>query len=166
MSVETITAPPAAGGAPVPESAAIAASAPAEWTPKIVAFFCNWCSYAGADLAGTSRLSYPESVRIVRVPCSGRVNPQFILRAFLDGADGVLVGGCHPADCHYSTGNLFARRRLMVARRFLAYLGIDPRRLEIRWMSASEGQKFAEVVREMTEAIRALGPAPGVRRGY
>ena len=156
MSVERANAAPVAP----------AESAPAAWTPKIVGFFCNWCSYAGADLAGTSRLGYPESIRIIRVPCSGRVNPQFILRAFQNGADGVLVGGCHPGDCHYSTGNMYARRRLMVARRFMEYLGIDQRRLQIRWMSASEGQKFADVVKAMTEEIRALGPSRRARRGY
>lgn len=130
----------------------------AEWEPRIIGFCCNWCSYAGADLAGTSRLEYPPTVRVIRVPCSGRVNPQFIVRAFQKGADGVLVAGCHPGDCHYSTGNYFTRRRLQVARRFLEYLGIDPRRLRITWVSASEGQKFADTVREMTEELRALGP--------
>lgn len=131
---------------------------PAQWEPRIIGFCCNWCSYAGADLAGTSRLEYPPTIRVIRVPCSGRVNPQFIVRAFQKGADGVLVAGCHPGDCHYSTGNYFTRRRLQLARRFLEYLGIDPRRLRITWISASEGQKFADTVREMTEEIRALGP--------
>jgi len=131
---------------------------PAGWEPRIIGFCCNWCSYAGADLAGTSRLEYPPTIRVIRVPCSGRVNPQFIVRAFQKGADGVLVAGCHPGDCHYSTGNYFTRRRLQLARRFLEYLGIDPRRLRITWISASEGQKFADTVREMTEEIRALGP--------
>lgn len=142
----------------------VVASAPAEWTPKIVGFNCNWCSYAGADLAGTSRMTYPESIRIIRVPCSGRVNPQFILRAFQRGADGVLVAGCHPGDCHYSTGNYFTRRRFLIARRFLEFMGIDPRRLQARWVSASEGQKFTEVVKEMTEEIKKLGPNP-MKRG-
>ncbi len=134
----------------------------AEVEPKIVAFFCNWCSYAGADLAGTSRIQYPPSVRIIRVPCSGRVNPRFILRAFQLGADGVLVAGCHPGDCHYSTGNYFSRRRLSLLRRFLAYLGIDERRFRVRWISASEGPRFAETVKEMTEELRQLGPAQKV----
>ncbi len=128
--------------------------------PLIVGFLCNWCSYAGADSAGTGRMVQPTNVRIIRVPCSGRVNPRFILRAFQRGADGVLVSGCHPNDCHYSTGNFFARRRLMVLRRYLEYLGIDPARFEAHWVSASEGQKWAEVVRSMTERVKALGPAP------
>ena len=143
----------APGGAP-----AGARPDPGGWEPRIIGFCCNWCSYAGADLAGTSRLEYPPTIRVIRVPCSGRVNPQFIVRAFQKGADGVLVAGCHPGDCHYSTGNYFTRRRLQLARRFLEYLGIDPRRLRITWISASEGQKFADTVREMTEEIRALGP--------
>lgn len=132
--------------------------APADWEPRIIGFCCNWCSYAGADLAGTSRMAYPPSVRIIRVPCSGRVNPQFIVRAFQRGADGVLVAGCHPGDCHYTSGNYFTRRRFLLARRFLEFLGIDPRRFQARWISGSEGQKFAEVIREMTDQIRALGP--------
>jgi coenzyme F420-reducing hydrogenase delta subunit len=130
----------------------------AEREPKIVGFLCNWCSYAGADLAGTSRTSYPTSVRVIRVPCSGRVNPQFVLRAFQLGADGVLVAGCHPGDCHYSTGNYFTRRRFLLVKRFLDYLGIDQRRFRLRWISASEGPKFAETIREMTEELRQLGP--------
>jgi coenzyme F420-reducing hydrogenase delta subunit len=134
----------------------------AEFEPRIVAFFCNWCSYAGADLAGTSRIQYPTSVRIIRVPCSGRVNPRFILRAFQMGADGVLVAGCHPGDCHYATGNFFTRRRLSLVKRFLAFLGIDERRLLVRWISASEGPRFADTVREMTEELRQLGPAQKV----
>ncbi len=130
-----------------------------EYEPKIVGFFCNWCSYAGADLAGTSRINYPTSLRIVRVPCSGRVNPQFILKAFHMGADGVLVAGCHPGDCHYSTGNYFTRRRLQLIKRFLAFLGIDERRFRVRWISASEGPRFADTVREMTEELREMGPS-------
>jgi len=129
-----------------------------DWQPKIVGFTCNWCSYAGADLAGTSRMSYPASVRIIRVPCSGRINPVFVIRAFQRGADGVLVAGCHPGDCHYSTGNMYARRRFLIARRFMEYLGMDPARLEIHWISASEGQKFQEVIKNMTDRIRAMGP--------
>ena len=156
-------AAPAAGAAVSPTGASAATG---EWTPKIVGIFCNWCSYAGADLAGTSRLSYPESIRIIRVPCSGRVNPQFIMRAFQNGADGVLIGGCHPGDCHYSTGNMFTRRRLMIARRFIEYLGIDPRRLQARWMSASEASKFQDQVKSMTESIKALGPNPRKGASY
>ncbi len=133
------------------------------WEPLIIGFCCNWCSYAGADLAGTSRISYPSSIRIIRVPCSGRVNPRFILRAFQNGADGVLVAGCHPGDCHYNTGNYFTRRRFLLAARLLEYMGIDPRRFRVRWISGSEGQKFAETVRELTEEIKALGPNPRKR---
>jgi coenzyme F420-reducing hydrogenase delta subunit len=135
----------------------------ADWQPKIVAFCCNWCSYAGADLAGTSRMQYPPTVRVVRVPCSGRVNPRFLIRALQRGADGVLVAGCHPGDCHYSTGNYFARRRFLLARRFIEYLGIEPDRLWVKWISGSEGNKFAEVIREMSAAVAKLGPNRKVR---
>jgi coenzyme F420-reducing hydrogenase delta subunit len=135
------------------------------YQPKIVAFCCNWCSYAGADLAGTSRLQYPASVRIIRVPCSGRVNPQFILRAFQRGADGVLVAGCHPGDCHYSTGNYYARRRFLLATRFVTYLGIEPERLWVRWISGSEGHKFASVIADMTRTLQELGPNTKLREG-
>ncbi|MCR4425526.1 MAG: hydrogenase iron-sulfur subunit [Firmicutes bacterium] len=128
------------------------------WNPLIVAFCCNWCSYAGADLAGTSRLAYPATVRIIRVPCSGRVNPQYIVRAFQRGADAVLVAGCHPGDCHYSTGNYFTRRRFLLARTFLEYLGVEPERFQVRWISGSEGPKFQETIKEITQAVRALGP--------
>lgn len=135
------------------------------WEPKIIGFCCNWCSYAGADLAGTSRIAYPENIRIIRVPCSGRVNPIFVMRAFQQGADGVLVAGCHPGDCHYGTGNFFTRRRYLVVKRFLEYLGIDPRRFQARWISGSEGKKFAQVVADLTEEIRKLGPFKGGAEG-
>ncbi|HEY3316118.1 MAG TPA: hydrogenase iron-sulfur subunit [Bacillota bacterium] len=135
-----------------------ATPAPEGWEPKIIGFACNWCTYAGADLAGTSRIQYPPNIRVIRVPCSGRINPQFVIRAFQRGADGVLVAGCHPGDCHYSTGNYFARRRYLLAKRLIEYLGLEPDRLQVRWISGSEGQKFAETVREMTEKVRALGP--------
>lgn len=128
------------------------------WEPKIVAFLCNWCSYAGADLAGVSRLKHPANVRIIRVPCSSRVNPQFILRAFQRGADGVLVAGCHPGDCHYVTGNYFTRRRLMLFKRLLEFAGFEPARLKVRWISAAEGGRFAETVKEMVEELKDLGP--------
>lgn len=128
-----------------------------EFEPKVVAFLCNWCSYAGADLAGTSRLQYPPNIRIIRVMCSGRINPLFVLKAFRNGADGVLVGGCHPGDCHYIKGNLYARRRLVMLRNILEYVGIDPGRLEMAWVSASEGGKFGEIVKSMVSDIRALG---------
>jgi F420-non-reducing hydrogenase iron-sulfur subunit len=128
------------------------------WEPKIVAFLCNWCSYVGADLAGTSRIEYPASVRIIRVPCSGRIDPVFIIRSFQRGIDGVLVSGCHPGDCHYNRGNFFARRRMMMFRKLIEFVGIDPRRMQMSWVSASEGHKWADVVTQVTEEIKALGP--------
>ncbi len=128
------------------------------WQPRIVAFACRWCTYAGADLAGTSRKEYPSSVRLIRVPCSGRVNPSFVIRAFQRGADGVLVSGCHPGDCHYIEGNLLTRRRYSVAKRFLEYLGIEPERFRVEWISAAEGARFADLITEMTDDIRELGP--------
>lgn len=129
------------------------------WQPKILAFLCNWCSYAGADLAGTSRIQYPPNVRVIRVPCSGRVNPIYIVAALRQGVDGVLVSGCHPGDCHYLTGNYMARRRFAMLQRYLAYLGIEPGRVQFSWVSASEGARFAEVVTQVTEDVRRLGPA-------
>ena len=131
----------------------------AAWQPKIVAFLCNWCSYAGANLAGVSRLQYPPSVRIIRVPCSGRVKPLHILTALRNGADGVLVSGCHPGDCHYSSGNFAARRKFAILSRLLDYVGLEKGRVTFTWISASEGGRFAELVTEITEAIRKLGPA-------
>ena len=131
-----------------------------EWEPKIIAFLCNWCSYAGADLAGTSRLQYPPYIRIIRVPCSGRINPIYIINALMDGADGVLVSGCHPGDCHYLSGNLYARRRFTVLKKLLTTVGLDPERVQFTWVSASEGNRFADVVREVTEKIIDLGPNP------
>jgi len=124
--------------------------------PRIIAFLCNWCSYAGADLAGTSRLQYPTGVRIVRVMCSGRINPLIIIKSLLEGADGVLVSGCHPGDCHYQEGNMFTRRRMELLTKLLPFYGIDPRRFRASWVSASEGGKFAEVVTRMTEELRQL----------
>lgn len=128
-----------------------------EWEPKIVAFLCNWCSYAGADLAGTSRIQYPPNVRVIRVPCSGRVNPLYIIRALQEGADGVLVSGCHPGDCHYSTGNMYARRKFTVLKNLLEYVGVEPDRVQFSWVSASEGARFAEVITQVTEDIKRLG---------
>jgi F420-non-reducing hydrogenase iron-sulfur subunit len=124
---------------------------------KIVGFLCNWCSYGGADTAGTARLKQPTDLRIIRVPCSGRVDPLFIAKAFLGGADGVLVSGCHPRDCHYTSGNFYARRRLEMLKRFLPFIGIDEKRFHYTWISASEGQKWQHTVREFTEQIRSLG---------
>ena len=128
------------------------------WEPKIVAFLCNWCSYAGADLAGVSRNQYPPNVRVIRVPCSGRVNPLFILRALRQGADGVLVSGCHPGDCHYISGNYYARRKFALLDSLLDYMGLEPGRVQFSWVSASEGIRFAQVIKEVTESVRALGP--------
>lgn len=129
-----------------------------KWEPEIVGFLCNWCSYAGADLAGTSRTEYPPHVKIVRVPCSGRVNPLFVLKCLTNGADGVLISGCHIGDCHYSEGNYYARRRFNVLKKFLDYMGIDPRRFQMSWVSASEGQKWAEVVTKLVDEIKQAGP--------
>jgi len=137
----------------IPEPAAAG-----EFQPKIVAFLCNWCSYAGADLAGISRIQYPPTIRIIRVPCSGRVDPFYILKALQNGADGVLVSGCHPGDCHYLTGNYVARRRFAVLHDLLEFAGIDPGRVSFSWVSAAEGERFAEVVREVSEKVRQLGP--------
>jgi F420-non-reducing hydrogenase iron-sulfur subunit len=125
--------------------------------PKIVSFLCNWCSYAGADLAGTSRIEYPQNVRIIRVPCSGRVDPLFVVKAFLDGADGVMVLGCHPGDCHYQQGNYHAQRRYAVMYKLLDFTGVESDRLYIDWVSASEGKRFAEVVTKFTQKIKEIG---------
>ena len=130
-----------------------------EWEPKIVAFLCNWCSYAGADLAGVSRLQYGPNVRIIRVPCSARVDPQFLLKALQNGADGVLVSGCHPGDCHYIHGNLVARRKFAVIKSFLAYVGIEPERLQFSWVSASEGGRFADLMNRVIADVKRVGPA-------
>jgi len=129
--------------------------------PKIVGILCNWCSYAGADLAGTARIPYAPNLRPLRVMCSGRVDPAFILESFRCGADGVLIAGCHPGDCHYQNGNHKALRRFALLRRLLDQLGVEPARVRLEWVSASEGEKFAGVVDEMTEQLRALGPFAG-----
>lgn len=134
------------------------------WEPRIVGFLCNWCAYAGADLAGTSRLPYPPNLRTIRVMCSGKVNPLWVLRCFQQGADGVFIGGCHPGECHYREGNYYNRRRLKLLRNLLEYVGINPKRLQAAWVSASEGQKFAKVVEDMVEEIRALGPMKKIKR--
>ena len=126
--------------------------------PRIVAFLCRWCSYAGADLAGTSRLKYPPNIIPIRVPCSGRVDPQWVLQAFERGADGVFIGGCHPGDCHYVSGNYKARRRVVLLKKLLVQLGIEPERLRLEWISATEGQRFARVVTEFVRELKRLGP--------
>ena len=129
-----------------------------EFKPKILAFCCNWCAYAGADLAGVSRLQMPTDVRVIRVMCSGRVPPELIIRALANGLDGVMVLGCHPGECHYSEGNYLTRRRAHVLKRLLDYIGIEPERFQLRWVSAAEGAKFSAVVKETTDKITALGP--------
>jgi F420-non-reducing hydrogenase iron-sulfur subunit len=132
----------------------------ADFEPRIVAFACNWCSYAGADLAGVSRLQYPPNIRTIRVMCSGRVAPGFILRAFEHGADGVFVSGCHIGDCHYGFGNRIAEKHIEMTRHLVEMLGLEPDRLRLEWISASEGEKFASSIREFVERIKELGRSP------
>ncbi|MHA1310143.1 MAG: hydrogenase iron-sulfur subunit [Candidatus Helarchaeota archaeon] len=129
-----------------------------EFTPRIVAFLCNWCGYAGADLAGVSRFQYPPTVRIIRVMCSGRVQPSFILRSFKNGADGVLVCGCHIGDCHYISGNEYAEKRFKKTQEIIKLMGIDPKRIRLEWVSAAEGMKFANLIGDFTNQIKELGP--------
>ena len=133
--------------------------------PKIIAFFCNWCAYAGADLAGISRIQYPPNLRVIRVMCSGTVSDILILQAFAAGADGVLVAGCHPKDCHYVKGNLSTRRRVTGLRPFLKVIGIGQDRIRLEWVGASEGSKMAETVKSFTQTIKQLGPSP-LRRDH
>jgi F420-non-reducing hydrogenase iron-sulfur subunit len=128
------------------------------WEPKIVTFLCNWCSYAGADLAGVSRLQYPHNIRVIRVPCSGRVNPFYIIKVLQNGIDGVLVSGCHPGDCHYISGNLVARRKFALLKSFLEYIGIEPERVQFSWVSAAEGGRFVDIIKKVTGEIEKLGP--------
>lgn len=133
-----------------------------EFKPKIAAFLCNWCSYAGADLAGVGRIQYPPTIRTIRVPCSGRINPLYILKAMANGADGVLVSGCHPGDCHYISGNYVARRKFALIQSLLKHVGLEDDRVSFSWVSAAEGGRFAEVVKGVTERVTALGPNKGV----
>ena len=135
-----------------------------EFEPKIVGFLCNWCSYRGADMAGTARIKYPASLRIIRVMCSGRVSEMLISKAFATGADGVLVCGCHPGDCHYQKGNLSARRRVVGLKPFLEAIGIGSDRLRLEWISPSEGRRLADTVKDFTEMIKQRGPSPLNRR--
>jgi len=128
------------------------------WEPKIVAFLCNWCSYAGADLAGVSRTQYPPTIRVIRVPCSGRVDPFYIIKTLQNGIDGVLVSGCHPGDCHYISGNLIARRKFALLKSFLEYIGIEPGRVQFSWVSAAEGARFAQIIEKVTREVKKLGP--------
>jgi F420-non-reducing hydrogenase iron-sulfur subunit len=137
-----------------------------EFEPRIVAFLCNWCSYAGADLAGVSRLQMPPTFRVIRVMCSSRVDPMFVVKAFLQGADGVIIAGCLPGDCHYLKGNYYARRRFAVLNKTFESLGLEPERLRLSWVSASDGPRYAEVVKEFTEEIRKLGPSPARREVF
>jgi F420-non-reducing hydrogenase iron-sulfur subunit len=132
----------------------------AEFEPRIIVFCCNWCSYAGADLAGVSRLQMPPHFRVIRVMCSARVDPEFVLRAIQKGADGVLVAGCHPADCHYIGGNYRTRRRIALLRILLQQFGYDPDRLKLEWISAGEGEKFQRTMVEFTKTIEEIGPSP------
>ena len=129
-----------------------------EFEPKIVSFLCNWCSYTGADLAGTSRMKYASNIRVVRVMCSGRVDPTFVLKSFREGADGVLICGCHPGDCHYHEGNYKCLRRYHFLKKYIVQMGINPDRLKLAWISASEGREFAKLADEMAETVRNLGP--------
>ncbi len=128
------------------------------FNPRIIAFLCNWCSYAGADLAGTARIQYTTEVHAIRLNCSSRLNPAVVIKALLMGADGVLIAGCHPGDCHYKTGNLYTRRRYMMLKTLLETIGIEPERLRLEWVSASEGSKYAAVVNDFTKTIYDLGP--------
>jgi len=130
-----------------------------EFEPTIVAFVCNWCTYTAADLAGTSRLNYPKNIRMIRLMCTGMVDPQYIIKAFLEGADGVLVSGCHPGDCHYINGNYKARRRIKLLKEILPQFGFDSKRLRLTWIGASDGIMFAEIMRDLSAQIKALGPS-------
>ena len=132
-----------------------------DFEPRIIAFVCNWCTYAGADLAGTSRLKYAGNIRVIKVPCTGRIDFMFLVRAFEQGADAVLVSGCHPGDCHYNEGNYYARRRWTIFRKMLNFLGVEEDRLFFSWVSAAEGQKWADLVNDITARVRKVGPFTG-----
>jgi coenzyme F420-reducing hydrogenase delta subunit len=136
-----------------------------DWEPRILAILCNWCSYAGADLAGVSRIQYPPTIRVVRVPCSGRVDPLFIVKSLQGGFDGVLVSGCHPGDCHYLSGNYVARRRFAVLKPLLEFVGIEPERVQFSWISAGEGERFAQVMTKVTNDLKQIGPAKRLVKG-
>ena len=129
-----------------------------DYQPKIIGFLCNWCSYAGADMAGTSRITYPSNIRVIRVPCTGRVDPLFVAKCFQEGADGVFVAGCHPGDCHYVEGNYYARRRFALLGKLLEYLGVDKERFCVEWVSASEGKRFSQLVSSFTDELIKIGP--------
>jgi len=136
-----------------------------DWQPRILAILCNWCSYAGADLAGVSRIQYPPNIRVVRIPCSGRVDPLFIMKSLQSGFDGVLISGCHPGDCHYLSGNFVARRRFAVLKPLLEFIGIEPERVQFSWISAGEGERFAQVMTKVTNDIKKIGPAKRLVKG-
>ncbi len=129
------------------------------WEPKIVAFFCNWCTYGAADLAGVSRLQYPPNIRVIRVPCSGRISPKFILSAFREGADGVWVSGCHPGDCHYIEGNYYARKKFLLFKNLMDHMGIEPGRLHFSWISSAESTKFQKIATEVVDSVKQAGPS-------
>jgi len=137
--------------------------------PKIIGFCCNWCAYAGADLAGINRNQYPPNIRMIRVMCSGTIEPLYVVKALKEGADGVFIGGCHPGDCHYQSGNYKTQRRIVLLKRAISEIGLDPRRIRLEWVSAAEGQRFARIITEFTEEIKKLGPNPlklsGVENG-
>jgi len=128
--------------------------------PKIIGMCCNWCAYAGADLAGINRNQYPVNIRMIRVMCSGTIDPLYVVKAFKGGVDGVFIGGCHPGDCHYQSGNYKTQRRIILLKKTISEIGLDPRRIRLEWVSAAEGQRFAKVITEFTEEIRKLGPNP------
>jgi F420-non-reducing hydrogenase iron-sulfur subunit len=134
--------------------------------PVIVAFLCNWCSYAGSDLTGTSRTQYPSNIRIIRVPCSSRIDPTLIIKALQTSADAVLVSGCHPGDCHYISGNFYARRRFLVTRELLKFIGYEEGRVNFSWVSAAEGAKFAEVVKEVSDKVKKLGKLHYIKKEF
>jgi len=140
-----------------------------EFEPTIIGFCCNWCAYAGADLAGISRIQYPPNLRMIRVMCSGAIDPVYILEAFSKGADGVFIGGCHPGDCHYMAGNYKTKRKVTLTKRVLSQLGLESQRLRLEWVSAAEGQRFAQVVADFIKEVKELGPSPlnqeGARHG-
>lgn len=131
--------------------------------PKLIAFCCNWCSYAGADLAGTGRLKYPENIRIIRVPCSSRVDASLVLRAFQNGADGVMIAGCHPGDCHYDTGNYHTRKRMRLLKSLMSFMGLDEERFLVKWISGNEADRFKSTVEDFTNQLKKMGPSEKVR---
>ena len=135
-----------------------------QFEPKLVAFVCNWCTYAGADLAGTSRTKYESNIRIIRFPCTGRIDFMLLIKAFENGADGIIVSGCHPNDCHYTSGNFHAKRRWMVFRSLIDFMGFDINRITFSWVSAAEGTKWAQLVNEVTDKIRTMGPYEDLKK--